>query len=267
MKIRFGKYYPGNSLLHRMDPRLKFLLGIFYLLAIFAISTFGALAAAGVVVFFLITLSRLPWKVIWKSVRPVIFLIVFIVVLNLFTVRSGEALLSWGFIRITKGGVRQGVFMAVRLIFLVISTSVFMTLTSTPLLLSDSMESLFSPLKKIRVPVHELALMMSIALRFIPSLIDETDKIMKAQASRGAKYDTGRFIDRLRGYLTVLIPLFVSAFNRAEELACAMEARCYQGGEGRTKLHVLHATKRDWLLFIVFGGFAAGLIVFNYILR
>ena len=252
MKISFGRYFQGDSLLHRMDPRMKVVLCFLFLIAIFSISTFETLAVAAVAVFVLIFVSKLPAKVVFSSIRSVFFLILFILVINIFTTRTGTPLFSRWIVLITDEGLSKAFFMASRLLLLVLSTSIFLTLTTTPLLLADSLESLFGPLKKIRVPVHEMAMMMSIALRFVPTLVEETDKIMKAQASRGAKYDTGSFADRIRGYITVLIPLFISAFKRAEELTYAMEARCYRGGDGRTKLKVLKATRLDWILFVGF---------------
>ena len=264
MKISFGRYYQGDSLLHRMDPRLKLVQCLFFLVAVFSLSTYAGIAAGGVAVLALVFLSKLSFRVLWGSIRTVTTLILFIFVLNIFSVRTGTEFFSWGIILVTQEGVSRAFFMAIRLVLLVLSTSIFLTLTTTPFLLADSMESLLSPLKRIRFPVHEMAMMMSLALRFIPTLVEETDKIMKAQASRGANYDTGSLLSRIRAYLTVLIPLFVSAFKRAEELSFAMEARCYRGGEGRTKMKVLHASRRDWVLFGGLTGVCVCLLLLDF---
>ena len=267
MKISFGRYYPGDSLLHRMDPRMKMVLCFLFLFTFFSLTHFSSLLVAAVAVFLLILASKLPVRVVWSSVRPVLILILFIFVMNIITTRTGAPLLTWWILKITDEGVNRAAFMAIRLVLIVIGTSIFLTLTTTALLLSDSLESLFSPLKKIRFPVHEMAMILSIALRFIPSIAEETDKIMKAQASRGAKYDTGRFTDRIRGYMTVLIPLFISAFKRAEDLSYAMEARCYRGGEGRTKMKVMKTTRRDWILFALMTLLCIFLFVLDFALK
>ena len=207
-------------------------------------------------------------SVIWKTVRPVLPLSIFILDTEHPDDQAGQtASFSWKFITITDYGLSRAVLMAIRLIFLILSTSLMLTLTTTPLKIADALESLFAPLKLIKVPVHEMAMMMSIALRFIPTLIEETDKIMKAQVSRGADYDTGSFINRIKGYITVLIPLFVSSFRRAEELAVAMDARCYRGGDGRTKLNPLRLKSTDVLVGLFLTSCAAGLVVMDLTLR
>ena len=250
--VSIGRYFQGDSILHRMDPRVKIVLCMFYMVAVFMLNTIPGVLAAFLVVTFLCLLSAIPIGSILESVRPIVFLLIFILVLNILTIRTGNAILVWGIFKITDDGVIKALLMALRLFLLIISTSVLLSLTTTPLLMADSLESLFGPLKKIHVPVHEMAMMMSIALRFVPTLVEETDKIMKAQASRGAEYDTGNLFARAKGYISVLVPLFVSAFKRAEELAIAMDARCYRGGEGRTKLHVLkmHGTDYFWLIML-----------------
>jgi len=247
--ISIGRYYQGDSILHRLDPRVKIILCFFYMVTVFMMTTVPGLLATFAVVVFLCILSAIPVDTILKSVRPIVFLLLFIMLLNVLTTRTGHPLFTWWIVKITDEGVLRAGLMALRLFLLILSTSILLTLTTTPLLMADSLESLFGPLKKIRVPVHEMAMMMSIALRFIPTLVEETDKIMKAQASRGAEYDTGNVFMRARGYVSVLVPLFVSAFKRAEELAIAMDARCYRGGEGRTKLHVLHMNAKDYFWF------------------
>jgi len=261
--ISIGRYCQGNSILHRLDPRVKIVLCFLYMIVIFMLSKPASLLLAFVVVIFLAVLSSISPRKILDSVRPILFLLVFIFVLNVLTIRTGDTLVSFWIVKITGDGILKAGLMALRLFLLILGTSLLLTLTTTPLLMADSLESLFGPLKKLRVPVHEMAMMMSIALRFVPTLVEETDKIMKAQASRGAEYDTGNIFARAKGYVTVLVPLFVSAFKRAEELAVAMDARCYRGGEGRTKLHVLHMKKADYFWFIVLSVAALGLLLID----
>ncbi len=265
--ISLGKYYKADSMLHRTDPRIKTLLYVVYLVVIFLIKSPIAIGALAGVILVQILMAKVRPSVIWKTVRPVLPLSFFIFILNVLTIEQGNVLFTWKFITVTDYGIGRAVLMAIRLIFLILSTSLMLTLTTTPLKIADSLESLFSPLKIIKVPVHEMSMMMSIALRFIPTLIEETDKIMKAQVSRGADYDTGSFINRVKGYLTVLIPLFVSSFRRAEELAVAMDARCYRGGEGRTKLNPLKIGSNDIIVGLFLAGCAAGLVVMDLTLR
>jgi len=262
--ISIGRYYQGDSVLHRLDPRIKIVLCSLYMIVVFMMNTPAGLIATFLVVSFLCLLSAIPVRTILASVRPIVFLLLFVLVLNILTIRTGTPIISWGVFKITDEGVLKATLMSMRLFLLIVSTSILLTLTTTPLLMADSLESLFGPLKKIRVPVHEMAMMMSIALRFVPTLVEETDKIMKAQASRGAEYDTGNVFARAKGYVSVLVPLFVSAFKRAEELAVAMDARCYRGGEGRTKLHVLHLKGKDvfWLTILSCLAFALILVDF-----
>ncbi|MBQ0012153.1 MAG: energy-coupling factor transporter transmembrane protein EcfT [Clostridiales bacterium] len=245
--ISIGRYVNGNSVLHKLDPRVKVLLFILYMVTIFLANRPVAMLATFAVVLFLALLSRISFIEILKSIRPIIFIMAFIFVINVFTIRSGEELWSWGFLKITTGGLEQAVMLACRLLLLIMATSILLSLTTTPLKFADALESLGKPLKLIKVPVNEMAMTISIALRFIPTLVEETDKIMKAQSSRGAEYDTGNLFQRVKGYVTVLVPLFVSAFKRAEELATAMEARCYRGGVGKTKLHPLKMKGSDYL--------------------
>ena len=265
--ISLGKYYKADSILHRTDPRIKTLLYVVYLVVIFMINSPAALGALAGVIVIQVVMAKVRPSVIWKTVKPVLPLSVFILILNILTIKQGDLLFQWKFISITDYGIARAILMAVRLMFLILSTSLMLTLTTTPLKIADALESLFSPLKLIKVPVHEMAMMMSIALRFIPTLIEETDKIMKAQVSRGADYDTGSFINRVKGYLTVLIPLFISSFRRAEELAVAMDARCYRGGEGRTKLNPLRITSTDILVGLFLTACAAGLVFLDLALR
>lgn len=249
--ISIGRYYRGDSVLHRLDPRVKVLLFVIYMVAVFMLKTPIGMLFSFAIVTVLAILSGIPLREIIKSVRPIIFLMLFIFLINLLTIREGEVICKFWIIEITDGGVMRAVIMTLRLFLLIVSTSILLTLTTTPLKMADALESLFGPLKVIRVPVHEMAMMMSIALRFIPTLVEETDKIMKAQASRGAEYDTGNVFVRARGYVSILVPLFVSSFKRAEDLAVAMDARCYRGGEGRTKLHPLKMRSADYVWFIV----------------
>ena len=258
--ISLGRYCEGNSVLHKTDPRVKIILYMVYLIAIFMIKEPVTLALVAVVTIFQICIAKIPLRIIMSTVTPIVPLVFFIFLLNLFSLTSGNVLWQYSFLRITDFGIERAILMSLRLFFLIISTSIFLTLTTTPLRIADALESLMAPLKLIKVPVHEMAMMMSIALRFIPTLIRETEKIMNAQVSRGADYDTGGLIKRVKGYTTVLIPLFVSSFKRAEELAVAMDARCYKGGGKRTKLNPLKITGRDIAVFVVFLAVAAILI-------
>ena len=243
--ISLGKFIDTGSILHRTDPRVKIVMYIVYLVVLFMVKSPAALLAAAVITLIQVICAKIPPKVLWTSILPVLPLALFIFILNIFATKGGDIVFKWAKITITDQGLWKGAVMALRLIFLIISTSVLLTLTTTPLKVSDALESLCGWMKVIKVPVHEMAMMMSIALRFIPTLIEETDKIMKAQISRGADYDTGTVLNRVKGYITVLIPLFVASFKHAEELAVAMDARCYRGGEGRTKLNPLKLTGKD----------------------
>ena len=245
--VTFGQYYPGNSLLHRTDPRIKLLILIEYLVLVLVATSIPAAIASLAFTLFLIGVSGVRFSILIKSVKPLIFVLVFTALINLFfTVGEGEPLVAWRFITIYKSGIINAVLMLLRLLSLVLGTSVLISFTTSPLELTDAIESLLSPLKKIKVPVHEFAMMMSIALRFIPTLIEETNKIISAQKARCADFESGNLIKRIRALIPILIPLFVSAVRRAEELADAMECRCYNGGEGRTKLKVMRARARDY---------------------
>ncbi|MBO4636449.1 MAG: energy-coupling factor transporter transmembrane protein EcfT [Clostridiales bacterium] len=249
--VSLGRYYDTGSVLHNTDPRVKIVLYLIYLIITFMINTWAGLLSLALITVLQGVAAKMPPKIMISSVRPVILLALFIFALNAFTQRQGTPVFQKGIIMVTDEGLKTAFFMSLRLIFLIMSTSILLTLTTTPLKISDALEKMFSPLSVIKFPVHEMAMMMSIALRFIPTLIDETDKIMKAQASRGADYDTGNIISRVKGYITVLIPLFISSFKRAEELATAMDARCYRGGEGRTKLNPLKLTGRDAFVALI----------------
>ena len=266
-KISLGRYYPADSFLHETDPRVKTILYAVYLVAIFIIKEPVAIGILGGIIILQLILAKITPGILWSTVKPMIPLALFIFVINVFTIREGNVLFTWKIITITDYGIGKAVIMAVRLIFIIVSTSILLTHTTTPLKMSDALEKLFAPLSVIKIPVHEMAMMMSIALRFIPTLASETDKIMKAQQSRGADYDTGSFINKVKGYITVLIPLFVSSFRRADELAVAMDARCYRGGKGRTKLNPLHLTAKDVLAGIMFTLLAALVVVIDLSLR
>lgn len=262
--ISLGRYVDTGSVLHETDPRLKVILYLVYLVAIFIIGSTQALIVLCALTLIQLITAKMPLRVTWSTLKPMLPLALFIFVLNVFTIRQGEVLWTWKFITITDTGVSRAVLMALRLVFLILSTSIFLTLTTTPLKIADALESLLSPLKVFKVPVHEASMMMSIALRFIPTLIEETDKIMKAQESRGANYDTGTALNKLKGYITVLIPLFVSSFKRAEDLAVAMDARCYRGGNNRTKLNPLKIKGRDIVVFLLFMAGAAVLVATDF---
>ncbi len=247
--ITIGQYVKGDSILHRLDPRTKIFGMLAIMVALFVVNQWFGLVYAGVVVMAILLASKVPLKFYFRGIRPLLFILVFTALIQIFFT-PGTVLWQWKFLHITAEGIRMAVFLCVRLILLVMTTSV-LTLTTTPIVLTDAVENLLSPFKRIGVPAHELAMMMTIALRFIPTLIDETDKIMKAQAARGASFDEGGLMDRARALLPILVPLFLSAINRANELAMAMEARCYHGGEGRTRLHELRYETRDRVAGIV----------------
>ena len=245
--ITIGQHFPGNSLVHRFDPRLKLVLTIVYIVLLFAASNPLGLTLSILFLAVMYRVAKIPLKMIGKSLKPILPIVIFTAVLNLFFVSGeGEPLVHIWFLTIYAEGVRYAVLMAVRVMALIAGTSL-LTYTTSPIVLTDAIEQLLKPLGKLHFPVHELAMMMSIALRFIPTLIEETDKIMNAQKARGAQLDTGKMTDRVKALVPVLIPLFISAFRRADELAMAMECRCYRGGDGRTRLKVLRCTKRDYI--------------------
>lgn len=264
--VTFGQYYPGNSLLHRTDPRIKMLIMIEYL--VFVIVANSELAAAVSLMFtaFLIAVSGVRFRILIKSVKPLVFILIFTALINLFfTTGEGEPLVAWKFINIYEEGIRSAIMMLLRLLSLVLGTSVLISFTTSPLELTDAIESLLSPLKKIKVPIHEFAMMMSIALRFIPTLIEETNKIISAQKSRCADFESGNLFKRLKALVPILIPLFVSAIRRAEELADAMECRCYNGGEGRTKLKVMKSHPADYVFLFAVTALTVAIFFLNTI--
>lgn len=241
--ITIGQYVKGDSILHRLDPRTKIFGMLAIMVALFFVNNWIGLVYAAIVVFAVLFASQVPLKFYIRGVKPLRWILLFTAAIQIF-LTPGEIIWQWGILHITAEGVRLAIFMCVRLVLLVMTTSV-LTLTTTPIVLTDAVENLLSPFKRIGVPAHELAMMMTIALRFIPLLADETEKIMAAHKARGAAFDEGGLMDRARALLPILVPLFLSAINRASELAMAMEARCYHGGEGRTRLHELHYENRD----------------------
>ena len=260
--ITLGQYFPGDSLLHRMDPRVKILLLICFILGIFFFDTAGAYALLSLLVLVLFRQAEIPMGTMVRSLRPLLWLIIFTFIIHLFST-PGEELVRLWFFSATWEGLRQGCFISLRLILLILMSSL-LTFTTSPVKLTDSLEDLLSPMKRIGVPAHELAMMMTIALRFIPTLIEETDKIMKAQQSRGADFMTGNLLQRARHMVPVLVPLFISAFRRADELAMAMEARCYHGGEGRTQMKALRITRVDHIACGVSAVLCGILFVFKW---
>ena len=247
--ITLGQYYQTDSVLHRLDPRVK-LVGTFaYLISLFVVDSFVGYILAGLFLAAMIMLSNVPFRYIIRGMKAIIFLLMITVVFNLF-LTPGEVIWQFGFLKMTKEGLTFAIKMAVRLSLLILGSSI-MTLTTTPTQLTDALESLLRPLKKVHVPVHEIAMMMSIALRFIPILMEETDKIMKAQIARGADFESKNLIKKIKSMVPLLVPLFISAFRRANDLAMAMEASCYRGGEGRTKLKPLVYQNRDRIAYMI----------------
>ena len=248
--ITIGQYFPGNSVIHRLDPRFKIVITIIFIVMLFTGKSMLCLAIGALYTLLAVVLSKIKPKMFWKSIKPILPFLVLTAAINLLLISSGNVGWEWHFIKITDESLNISVFMIVRIVLLIIGSSL-LTYTTSPITLTDAIERLLSPLKKLKFPVHELAMMMSIALRFIPTLIEETDKIMSAQKARGAEIDTGSFITRARNMVSILVPLFISAFRRADELATAMECRCYNGGEGRTRLRQLRSAPRDYMALAV----------------
>ena len=263
--ITIGQYFPGNSLLHKMDPRAKLILTFAYIVAVFVPRNWAGLSLAVAFLVMSVWLSHLPLKLIFKSLKPILPLIVFTSIINIFYVRDGLVLVDWWIIHITLQGVVTAVFIAVRILCLIAGRSL-LTYTTSPTALTDALERLMKPLKFLHVNVHELAMMMTIALRFIPTLIEETDKIMSAQKARGADMESGGLMQRIKALIPILIPLFVSSFRRAYELAMAMECRCYRGGDGRTRMKQLHLAGRDTACLVVMAMLVTALILLNIFL-
>ena len=260
--ITLGQFFPGNTPIHRLDPRTKLLCVILYIVALFNAKgplTYGIMI---VVLAVCILLSKVEWKALTRGLKPVYIIVAFTAIMNMFFTTGTPVADVWLLRHITWQGIISAVQMVLRIVMLIMGTFL-MTYTTSPIALTDGLESLLAPLKKLRFPVHELAMMMSIALRFIPTLIEETDKIMSAQKARGADFETGKLTDRAKALLPLLVPLFVSSFRRADELAVAMESRCYHGGEGRTRMKQLHMHRRDWLALLLGALVLAATIVMN----
>ena len=256
--ITIGQYFPGDSIVHRLDPRIKILIIILFIASLFFVNTFFPYIFIVLFIGAIIKIAKLPIKFILKGLRPLMFIILITFFINIF-LTQGEVIVELGPISITKQGLSQASFMALRLIFLITGTSL-LTLTTSPISLTDGIEKLLLPFSKVGLPAHELAMMMTIALRFIPTLLEETDKIMKAQMARGADFESGNILRRARNLVPLLVPLFINSFRRADDLATAMEARCYRGGEGRTRLNELKLEKHDIVIFI------GGIIFFAFII-
>ena len=245
--ITLGQYFPGNSLLHRFDPRSKILFTVLFIAAIFLCKGLVSYGITLLILLMMIGISKVQPRVFLKGMKPVVFIVVCTAILNLFYT-SGTVLWSWGILKITEEGIWKAGFMVLRILMLIACT-LLLTYTTSPILLTDGLEKLLRPLKKLHFPVHELSMMMCIALRFIPTLIEETDKIMSAQKARGADFESGSLKDRIKALVPILVPLFISAFRRADELATAMECRCYHGGEGRTKMNLLRYGRNDFFAY------------------
>ena len=257
-EITLGQYYKGNSVLHRLDPRTKVAGTVLYIISLFIGKSIAAYHLAGVFLAVMVKISTVPFSYMVRGLKAVFTILIFSVVLNMFFI-PGEVIVDFGFCDISREGLQTAIFMAIRLVFLILGSSL-MTLTTTPNQLTDGMEKLLKPLKKLKIPVHEISMMMAIALRFIPILTEELDKIMKAQMARGAEFDQGNLIQKVKSVVPILVPLFVSAVRRANDLAMAMESRCYHGGEGRTKMKPLIYEQRDYIAYAIVGIYLAVMI-------
>lgn len=263
--ITLGQFFPGNSLLHKLDARFKILLMLAFVILVFFAKNLVSFAYLFVLVVFLAVLSRISLKVLLQGLKPIIMISVFTAVINLFWTVGEVPLFELGFIRIYSEGIWRAIYMMIRIISLVMGTSILLTYTTSPMDLTDALETLLSPLKKIRVPVHEFSMMMSLALRFVPTLIEETEKIINAQKARGADFESGNLLSRAKALIPILIPLFVSSFSRATDLAVAMECRCYVGGDGRTRMRVMRFTSRDLLVFLFLLALFVGIPLFSLV--
>ncbi len=248
--ITIGQYIPGNSIIHKLDPRIKIMITIILITALFLVAKFTGFALYLAYILAIIVVSKLPMKRVLKGLKPIFFLVILTLILHVFLPKGGTVYWQWRFISIEEDGLFTGLFMVSRILLLIMFTSL-LTLTTSPLQLTDGIEYLLSPLKRFGVPASELSMMMTIALRFIPTLLEEADKIMKAQMARGADFESGNIIQKAKSLIPLLVPLFISAFRRADDLALAMESRCYRGGEGRTRLHELEIQKKDIIALIL----------------
>ncbi len=261
--IAFGQYCEGVSLLHRLDPRVKIVISILFITAIFLAKSVSAFLLLTLFTAALVLLSGISPKIVLRSMKPLAFIIVFTAIINIVWITGETPLFTLGFLKIYPEGIVNAVLIILRILLLLTATGMFLTYTTTPLALTDGLEQLLGPLKKLRLPVHEFSMMMTIALRFIPTLMEETEKIMNAQKARGADFTEGNIIQRAKALIPILIPLFISSFRRADELATAMECRCYTGGEGRTRMNVLRAGAKDYLFAVVVLLLGAGVILLN----
>ncbi|RJX24016.1 MAG: energy-coupling factor transporter transmembrane protein EcfT [Dethiobacter sp.] len=258
--ITLGHYLPGNSLLHKLDPRVKLLSLLILIVALFLVKTFLGFLLFAAFMLIIFASSRLPWRYFLRGLRPILYIVLFTLILHFLFTEGGQVYWRWGPITIEEAGVYLGAFMTLRLVLLVITT-LLVTLTTSPIAFADGIEFLLRPFRRLGIPGHEIAMMMTIALRFIPTLIEESDKIRKAQMARGADFETGNILRRARNLVPLLVPLFVSAFRRADELAVAMEARCYRGGENRTKLRELHTRPLDYFGIITVTGLVLAIVL------
>ncbi len=265
--ISFGQYYPAKSVIHTLDPRAKILGAIAYIVAAFLCKNTFAFVALLVSALLLILLARIPLRIVLRSIRALIFIMIFTAVLNIFWVTDASEgatpLIAWRFIEIYEKGLYHAAFILVRILCMVIGTGIFLTYTTTPIALTDAIESLLHPLTYLKINVHTFAMMMTIALRFIPTIMEETEKIMAAQKARGADFTTGSLAKRAKALIPIIVPLFASAFRRADELATAMECRCYHGGKGRTKLRILRFRVRDLVALLLVAAFITGIVFIN----
>ena len=262
--ITLGQYFPSDTLIHRLDPRTKLLCVILYIVALFNAKSVLTYAIVAVVLTVCILISKVHYKALTRGLKPVYIIVAFTAIMNLFFSGGTPVADVWLLRHITYEGIRSAIAMVLRIVMLIMGTFL-LTYTTSPISLTDALEHLLSPLKKLKMPIHELAMMMSIALRFIPTLIEETDKIMSAQKARGADFESGNIFQRAKALVPILVPLFISAFRRADELATAMECRCYHGGEGRTALHVLRYKTADYLALVAFLAFTVGIIVLKHL--
>lgn len=259
--ITIGQYYPSESIIHKLDPRFKIIAGFIYMISIFLVDQIPGYSIVLLFIGLTIGLSKIPLKYILKGLKPIMMIIIFAFVINVFFT-PGRIILEFWVLKVTEEGLYRGFFMASRLIFLIVGTSL-LTLTTSPIKLTDGIERLLNPFKKIGLPAHELAMMMTISLRFIPTLLDETDKIMKAQMARGADFESGSIVRRAKSLIPLLVPLFISAFQRADDLAMAMEARCYRGGDNRTAMKVLKYSKKDFYASLFLVLYLVGLVLYK----
>lgn len=260
--ITIGQFFPADSLIHKLDPRFKIIMTLLFIIMLFTGHSLTGLAIGGLYTVIEILLSKIKFKMFVKSIKPIMPFLLVTAFLNILFVNNGTVYFQWKFLKITSEGINVSVIMIIRIIILIAGSSL-LTYTTSPISLTDAVERLLSPLKKLNFPVHELAMMMSIALRFIPTLIEETDKIISAQKARGAEFDTGSVMNRARNLVSILIPLFISAFRRADELATAMECRCYCGGDGRTRLRQLKSAPCDYIALAVTISFLVSVIIIN----